>query len=77
MKYRYVIRDAEAGNSIDEFSTFEQAQEMLLDYERTDMKEGDFKVGFYEIYDLEKSEVLESESLNSFDYEEFLENNIL
>lgn len=46
---RYLIRDREAGNIIDEFATLEEAKEALLGYEEMDKEEGTYTEDFYEI----------------------------
>ena len=45
----YIIRDAEAGNTIDTFATLEQAEAALAQYEATDRAEGTYTESFYEI----------------------------
>jgi hypothetical protein len=46
---RYIIRDREAGNFIDEYSSMNKAQEALNRFEKSDKKEGIFVPNFYEI----------------------------
>lgn len=48
-KEKYIIRDREAGNEIDEFDTMEEAQEELARYEEIDKMDGDYTPDFYEI----------------------------
>lgn len=50
----YVIRDREAGNIIDRFSTYEEAQQALNQYEQEDKEEGTYTPDFYEIIECEK-----------------------
>lgn len=45
----YIIRDREAGNLIDGFTTLEEARKALARYEREDEENGTFSEGFYEI----------------------------
>jgi len=45
----FIIRDAEAGNFIDSFSTLEEAEKALAEFEEEDRKEGTYEAGFYEI----------------------------
>ena len=70
---RYLIRDAEAGNPIESFDTYQEAQEMIYTYEMEDMNDFNFTEGFYEIYDTEEFEILESEGRKSDDYDSFME----
>ena len=52
---KYIIRDREAGNVIDEFATMGEAEQALAKYETSDKKDGIFKKDFGEIslhYDL-------------------------
>jgi hypothetical protein len=46
---KFIIRDHEAGNFIDEFNTIEEAQQELEKYENEDKQEGTFSPDFYEI----------------------------
>lgn len=46
---KYFIQDAEAGNIIEPFDTFEEAKKALLEYEEEDKKNGVYEPGFYEI----------------------------
>lgn len=55
---RYAIRCHETGDVIDTFSTFEEAESRLREYETTDKKDGTFEEGFYEIYDNATEEIL-------------------
>ena len=43
----YIIQDREAGNEIESFSTIQEAQTTLLQYEQTDKREGNYTPGFY------------------------------
>ena len=45
----FIIRDTEAGNFIDSFSTLEEAEQALAEFEESDKNEGIYKAGFYEI----------------------------
>ena len=55
---RYIIRDREAGNIIEQFSTIEEAKKKLKEYENADKSEGIYTENFYEIYDTKKEEIL-------------------
>lgn len=46
---KYVIKDREAGYTISEFATYEEALEMLNQYEEQDKADGIFEEDFYEI----------------------------
>lgn len=48
---RYIIRDREAGNIIDSFDTPDEAKCELIQFEKTDKKEGSYTPDFYEIWD--------------------------
>jgi hypothetical protein len=50
---KFIIRDHEAGNFIDEFNTIEEAQQELEKYENEDKQEGTFSPDFYEIVEKE------------------------
>lgn len=56
---RYIIRDAEAGNPIEDFETEKEALDALFMYEMTDISEGTYEKGFYEVYDVVKGETVE------------------
>lgn len=56
---RYIIRDREAGNVIEECDTLEEAVHIISDeYELMDNIKGTYTPNFYEIYDTVKEEVL-------------------
>ena len=55
---KYVIRDREAGNEIVRSNTLKQAQMILKKFETEDKKDGIYEENFYEIYDLEKEEII-------------------
>lgn len=46
---RYIVRDREAGNVIDEFETKEAAEMALAKYEEEDKSNGIYEEGFYEV----------------------------
>lgn len=46
---KYIIRDREAGNVIDQFDTMEEAVSELDRYEQEDREAGSFTYDFYEI----------------------------
>lgn len=48
-KTKYIIRDREAGNIINTFSTYKEAEKMLNEYEEQDKKDGYYTPNFYEI----------------------------
>ena len=45
----YIIRDKEAGNIIDRFFTFKDAENALEEYETADKADGTYTPDFYEI----------------------------
>lgn len=45
----YIIRDAEAGNIISKFTTYDEAATELAKYEAEDKADGTYTEGFYEI----------------------------
>ena len=49
MKYKFQIRDSEAGNLIVEFDTYEEAKSQLKAFEEEDEEEGNYSPDFYEI----------------------------
>lgn len=51
---KYVTRDREAGNVIDEFNTREEAEAAVLRYEEEDVKFDQFEENFYEVAEIEK-----------------------
>ena len=50
---RYLTRDREAGNVIDEFATLDEARKAIEAYEEQDKQDGTYTKDFYEIYDSE------------------------
>ena len=46
---KYILRDREAGNAIEEFFTREEAEQALREYEAEDKAEGIYEPDFYEI----------------------------
>lgn len=50
---KYIIRDSEAGNVIEECDSLKEAKKILSKYEQTDREENTYTEGFYEIYDRE------------------------
>lgn len=46
---KYIIRDRETGTEIDEFDTYEEAENELIRYEETDKNDGNYTIDFYEI----------------------------
>lgn len=55
---QYEVRDSETGNFIDCFAFVSDAELEIKRMENVDKKEGCFTVGFYEIYDTLKGEIL-------------------
>jgi len=51
---KYVIRDREGGNVIDEFRTREEAVRKLREFEDEDRLDGVFVRNFYEIAEIEE-----------------------
>ncbi len=45
----YIIREAEAGNIISKFATYDEAATELAKYEAEDKADGTYTEGFYEI----------------------------
>lgn len=46
---KYILRDKEAGNTIAEFATQEEAELALQEYEEEDKRDGTYEPDFYEI----------------------------
>ena len=46
---KYIIRDREAGNIIEQVTTHKEAEEIVQKYEEEDKKEGNYTEDFYEI----------------------------
>lgn len=71
----YVLRDAEAGNEIERFTTLEEAEEVLAIYEADDKKDGMYQEGFYEIDEQEADDEDEAyiDRVTSPEYQEFLQ----
>jgi hypothetical protein len=46
---KYIIRDRETGTEIDEFETYEEAENELIRYEEIDKNDGNYTIDFYEI----------------------------
>lgn len=55
---RYVIRDSEVGNEIDECNTLKEAEKILGEYEQIDKEENTYTEGFYEIYDRKYDKII-------------------
>lgn len=56
---RYITRDKEAGNKIEEFPTLEEARAAIDSYEEQDKSDDTYTVDFYEIYDTENEKIVE------------------
>lgn len=50
----YIIQDAEAGNFIDSFSTLDEAEKTLAEFEEEDRENGTYEEGFYEIVEADE-----------------------
>lgn len=46
---KYIVRDRESGNVIEECETIEEARDIVKSYEQEDMEDGSFTPDFYEI----------------------------
>ena len=55
---RFVIRDREAGNVIEECTKIDTARKLLDLFENQDKADGTYEKDFYEIYDTEKEEIV-------------------
>lgn len=51
---KYIIRDREAGNEIDRFTTYEEALKTFFEYEAQDKRDGFYTPDFYEIVVVEQ-----------------------
>lgn len=49
---KYVVRDREAGNIIEYFTTMEEAEKTLQKYEESDKEQGIYEENFYEVAEL-------------------------
>lgn len=59
MKEMYIVRDHEAGNEIERFTTKAEAIEAMKNYVMSDKKEGIYAPEFYEVYDEAAEEIVE------------------
>jgi hypothetical protein len=57
-KERFMIRNRENGCRLTECSTYKEAYLQLLAWEEEDKEDGTYEENFYEIYDLEKEEIV-------------------
>lgn len=55
---RYVIRDRQAGNLIDEYNDKDKAIYTLNLFESEDLVDGIYEANFYEVYDTINEEVI-------------------
>lgn len=46
---KYIIQDKEAGNIIEHAPTLQDAEDIIIQYENQDKKEGTYTSNFYEI----------------------------
>ena len=53
VKMKYVTRDREAGNIIDEFATLAEAEAAINEYEEDDRRRGIYEPDFYEVAEIE------------------------
>jgi len=80
MKY-YIIRDMEAGNTIDFCDTFEEAEKQVKQFEEDDTENGCYTPDFYEIVEAIRNQKTEVtipteyvESLRNKIYENLIQN---
>ena len=59
MKEMYIVRDHEAGNEIERFTTKAEAIEAMKNYVMSDKKEGIYEPEFCEVYDEPAEEIVE------------------
>lgn len=53
---KLVVRDREAGNVIEDVSTWEEGEKLIEEYEKSDMKDGIYEPDFYEVAEIEEEE---------------------
>jgi len=53
MKKVYLVRDREAGNVIETFKTFKEANEQVFEFELKDLEDNTYAPNFYEIVERE------------------------
>jgi len=58
---KYSIRDYECGNTIVSDLTFEEAKELLKQYEETDKRDGTYTPNFYEIKEMDIADAMHKE----------------
>lgn len=51
--YAYIIQDREDGNKVNEFTSYDEAETALIEYEAEDKAIGVYKPNFYEIVEVE------------------------
>lgn len=57
---RYVIRDRETGSAyMDSFDNIQECIDRIKEYEEMDKKADCYKVGFYEVYDMLKEDIVD------------------
>lgn len=59
MPERYVVRDHEAGNEIERYTTQAEALECMRSFVRQDKRDGTYQCEFYEVYDEESSTIID------------------
>lgn len=67
MKSKFYTRDAEAGNIIDSFNTYEDAEEAIRMYEEEDKQNGDYQQNFYEIEEVTIEDIAQEYGLDYCD----------
>lgn len=53
---KIVVRDRQAGNVIEDVSTWEEGEKLIEEYEKSDMKDGIYEENFYEVAEIEEEE---------------------
>ena len=65
---KYATRDREAGNIIEYFSTKEEAEQAIEEYEKADKAEGIYEPDFYEVAECDMMDIVsEGGSIHDFD----------
>ena len=65
---KYATRDREAGNIIEYFSTKEEAEQAIEEYEKADKAEGIYEPDFYEVAECDMMKIVsEGGSIHGFD----------
>jgi len=83
VKMRYVLRNRMTGIVIESFNTIIQTFQELKDQENFDKKENVFEPGFYEIFDSEKCETIdthfyiESDAIEAEEFKKWVNDNTI